>query len=197
MKPRMKTTAITPERAIDEGRRLLDELGLVTCAGRLVEAPPAVFVVLGDVVAEPEPEPEPGTWLFVLGDGLFVPGEGLTGTGLLEAAGTWEVIATETVGLGAVWVATTTLCVAGCGITVAVEVDCPSSGWALCAEQNEINGANSGFTYVCSVAFVESPFATTQLLQAPSSDSKAEPLAQRAGVLPILCASIKQLLQTA
>lgn len=88
-KVRIASTAITPASAPDEGRRLFEELGFVTCAGRLVEAPPAVCVVL----AVP---------------GLFVLGEGFTGTGVLEAAGAWEVTATETVGVGAVWVATTT-----------------------------------------------------------------------------------------
>jgi hypothetical protein len=94
-KVRIASTAITPASAPDEGRRLFEELGFVTCAGRLVEAPPAVCVVL----AEGELEPVPG---------LFVLGEGFTGTGVLEAAGAWEVTATETVGVGAVWVATTT-----------------------------------------------------------------------------------------
>jgi hypothetical protein len=179
-KERIASIAITPASAPDEGRRLFEELGFVACAGRLVEAPPAVCVVL----AEGELEPVPGL-------GPFVLGEGFTGTGVLEAAEAWEVMPTGTVGVGAVWVATTIpLCVNGGGVTVAVEVEGPTSGCALCAEQNEMNGSNSGSTYVCSVIFVESPFATTQSLQAPRSVSKAEPLAQRAGVFPTFRASM-------
>jgi len=187
------------ERARGEGRRLLEELW-VTCAGRLVAAPAAVFVVLGEGEAGAGLLGEGFTGAGLLGEGFAgagLLGEGFTGTGLFEAAGTCDVIATETVGLGAVWVATTTLCVAGTGMTVAVEVEASISGCAGSAEQNERKGSNSGSTSVCSVDFVESPFATTQSLQAPSSVSKDEPLAQRAGDLPTLCASRKQLLHWA
>jgi hypothetical protein len=62
---------------------------------------------------------------------------------LEAAADAWDVIATETVGFGAVEVATTTLWVVAAGTTVAVEVN---SGCAVCAEQKEINGSNSGST---------------------------------------------------
>jgi hypothetical protein len=131
------------EKASDEGRRLFEEL-VVTWAGADVVAllPPVLPVPLLPVVAAPAA-------VFVVLGVWFWGEEGETGTGeLLEAGGAWDVTATDTVGVGSVVVATTTLCVAGTGTTVAVEVEveAPSSGCALCAEQNEMNGSNSGST---------------------------------------------------
>lgn len=55
---------------------------------------------------------------------------------------------TLVVGVAAVWVATTTLCVAGAGTTVSVLVELgpATSDCAVCSEQKEMKGWNSGDT---------------------------------------------------
>jgi hypothetical protein len=75
---------------------------------------------------------EPG-----LGDGEAGDGDG-EGVGVLVAV-TPRLI----VGTGAVAVATTTLCVTPCGVTVVVAESSDCAGWAL---QKSIKGWNSGST---------------------------------------------------
>jgi hypothetical protein len=64
------------------------------------------------------------------------------------------------------------------------EAPVPSSGWALCAKQKLINGANSGSTDVCKETLVVSLLATTQFWQAVYEVKKVELGAQRAGFSP-------------
>jgi hypothetical protein len=140
--------AIDPARTSDGCKSLAPEPG-VTCAGPLLDAPTPPFVLVWvdglEVLApefepgpEPEPDPEPG-----LAPGLE-PGPGDAGDGGGEGVGVLvEVIPTLIVGTGAVAVATTTLWVTPCGVTVLVERSSVCAGWAL---QKSMKGWNSGST---------------------------------------------------
>jgi len=86
----------------EEGRIELAAPKPVICAGSLVATPPAVWVELPFFEDDPD---DVGTLLPPAGGEEPGPGTGV----LSVAAGTWDVIATETVGLGAVCVATTTV----------------------------------------------------------------------------------------
>jgi hypothetical protein len=142
--------AINPARTSDGCKSLALEPG-VTCAGPLLDAPTPPFVLVwvdGLEVLRPgfepgfapefapglEPGPEPGP----------EPGLGDAGDGGGEGVGVLvEVIPTFIVGTGAVAVATTTLCVTPCGVTVFVERSSVCAGWAL---QKSMKGWNSGST---------------------------------------------------
>jgi hypothetical protein len=173
----------------DDGWRLLEEL-VVTCAGAELVEDELVVPEDGKLVTTPADVAE--DWGATEGVGVLV----LIGTGaVFVLADTWLVTCTFTVGVAAVVCAlasTTLVCETGKGTTVSVLVlvGAATSDCALWALQKEINGANSGSTYVCSVVFEESPLAVTHASQAWRSDSKAEPAAQRAAVLPTFWASM-------
>lgn len=82
-----------------------------------------------------------------------VLGDGAVGGSVLEAMGlgevfvfadacTWLVTLATTVGVGSVCVSTTTLLVAGMGITDTVLVEGSTTGCAVCTEQKSISCAN-------------------------------------------------------
>jgi hypothetical protein len=146
--------AIDPTRTSDGCKSLAPEPG-VTCAGPLLDAPTPPFVLVwvdGLDVPEPgfepgpdpDPDPDPGPGPE---PGLEVgpePGLGDAGDGGGEGVGVLvEVTPTLIVGTGAVAVATTTLWVTPCGVTVFVERSSVCAGWAL---QKSMKGWNSGST---------------------------------------------------
>jgi len=130
--------AIDPARTSDGCKSLAPEPG-VTCAGPLLDAPTPPFVLVWvDGLDVLEPGFEPG-----LAPGLE-PGPGDAGDGGGEGVGVLvEVIPTLIVGTRAVAVATTTLWVTPCGVTVLVERSSVAAGWAL---QKSMKGWNSGST---------------------------------------------------
>jgi hypothetical protein len=108
-------------------------VGAVLLGGKLVSTPSAEDVALGSSeVAEVSLEDDEV--------GVGVPGPiGLGAVSVFAGACTWLVTLANIVGVGCVWVATTTFSVAGTGMTDTVLVEGSTSGCGVCTEQKLIN----------------------------------------------------------